>query len=246
MPDRVSSLIILIGGALVILALWVLSVFVVRWDTRRRRVTDLEQRAWTAVAIVLPLFGFVLYLFMRILRRYLTPQVPEDPVSEEARRTGVKPHIGYWPDTSRQEPMPQPAWKQMPGEDGFHTGSNGGDSSPAAREEVVATLSAPRQPRGAVYVLVTLQGPYIGLQFQLRQLPARIGRGPDADISLDNDLNVSRRHAEVYEWNGMLRIRDLHSTHGTLVNGTQTTDHPLLPGYRVQIGETVLMLQEIH
>lgn len=246
MPDRVTSLIILIGGALVILALWVLSVIVVRWDTRRRRVTDLEQRAWTAVAIVLPLFGFVLYLFMRILRRYLTPQIIEDPASQEARRTGVKPHMGYWPDTSRHEPIPQPAWKPMSGEEGFHTGSNGGDSSRAAREEVVATLSAARQPHVAVYVLVTLQGPYIGQQFQLRHLPVRIGRGPDADISLDNDLSVSRRHAEVYEWNGMMRIRDLHSTHGTLVNGTQTTDHPLLPGYRVQIGETVLMLQEIH
>lgn len=85
----------------------------------------------------------------------------------------------------------------------------------------------------------------VGQQFILDSLPARIGRGPEAGVALDADLNISRKHAEIYEWNGMLRIRDLGSMHGVQVNGIPASDQVLSPGDRISLGGTVFILREL-
>jgi pSer/pThr/pTyr-binding forkhead associated (FHA) protein len=95
------------------------------------------------------------------------------------------------------------------------------------------------------YSLLAIQGPLAGQQYILKSLPALIGRGPDASVALDADLNVSRRHAEIYEWNGMLRIRDLGSMHGTQINGVMAGDQALTSGDRITMGGTVLILREL-
>ncbi|WP_245555298.1 EAL domain-containing protein [Hahella ganghwensis] len=51
----------------------------------------------------------------------------------------------------------------------------------------------------------------------LRQFPVTIGRGDDADITL-NSTDVSRAHAELSLQNNRLWVRDLDSTNGTFVN----------------------------
>lgn len=221
------------------MALWALSVMAVRWDTRRRRLTEMERKAWMALSIVLPLFGFALYLAMRVLRRYLTPAA--DQGAEEERMTSIRPRVPAWRDVPQQEPAnfhtpnPQPAWGEMPAT--FN--ANGGQAKRTA-----ATVPVAYQPLQTTFALVVMQGEPMGQPFVLDHLPARIGRGPDATIALDADLNVSRKHAEVYEWNGALRIRDLHSTHGTLINGVRVTDQSISPGDRIQVGGTVFILRE--
>jgi pSer/pThr/pTyr-binding forkhead associated (FHA) protein len=133
--------------------------------------------------------------------------------------------------------MPEPAWggrtapERSNGKSHFH-----------ATPETVRTPYASLQSR---YSLVVLQGPLQGHQFVLNTFPARIGRGTEVEIALDADLNVSRRHAEIYEWNGTLRIRDLGSLHGTRVNSEQANDQVLIPGDRINLGETVLILREL-
>lgn len=82
-------------------------------------------------------------------------------------------------------------------------------------------------------------------EFILETLPARIGRGSEALIRLDGDLGVSRKHAEIYEQGGTLRIRDLQSTHGTQVNGLRIADRALESGDRIQVGSTILLLKRI-
>jgi EAL domain-containing protein (putative c-di-GMP-specific phosphodiesterase class I) len=52
----------------------------------------------------------------------------------------------------------------------------------------------------------------------LRKLPFRIGRRPDAELVLRSP-RVSHLHAELHESKGVLWLRDLDSTNGTLVNG---------------------------
>jgi EAL domain-containing protein (putative c-di-GMP-specific phosphodiesterase class I) len=69
---------------------------------------------------------------------------------------------------------------------------------------------------------------------QLRQmpidpLPFRIGRQPGLDLVLPSQL-VSKSHAEIYEANGGLRLRDLRSTNGTFVNRQPANDVPLREG----------------
>jgi hypothetical protein len=251
MPARMSSSLILGGFVLVILVLWYLAYRVVKWDTRRRGLRPIEQKVWVAAAIALPLLGFAVYLFVQVLHRYLSPQ-PGDAFdragitdvyarSASAQQEAPFPvtgQAGAQPasDVLRQEPMPGPAWG-----DTFPAHSNGKAHGYKAPE----TVRAAAQPLTAHYALTVVQGPLLGQQFILDAFPARIGRGPEAEVALDADLNVSRSHAEIYEWNGMLRIRDLGSMHGVRVNDVLANDQALSPGDRIGLGGTVLVLREL-
>jgi pSer/pThr/pTyr-binding forkhead associated (FHA) protein len=93
------------------------------------------------------------------------------------------------------------------------------------------------------YLLATVEGPHTGQNFVVDHLPACIGRGSDCAISLDNDLGVSRRHAELYQHGGKLRIRDLNSSHGTKVNNYNISDKGLLPGDRIRVGYSLLIVK---
>jgi hypothetical protein len=66
-----------------------------------------------------------------------------------------------------------------------------------------------------------------------------IGRGPGADIGLDDDT-VSRRHARLVLRDGSWTIEDLGSLNGTAVNGTTVGRARLRPGDHVRIGEQLL------
>src|SRR6267378_657660 len=60
-------------------------------------------------------------------------------------------------------------------------------------------------------------------------LPFRIGRMPGLDLVLPSQL-VSKEHAEIYEGDEGLRLRDLESTNGTFVNRQPADDVPLCDG----------------
>jgi len=107
------------------------------------------------------------------------------------------------------------------------------------------TVSAFHLPLRAEYELVVIQGPHAGRRQRVGKLPLRIGRGAEVGLSLESDLNVSRDHAELYEWGGTLRIRDTGSTHGTQVNGVPVSDQAINPGDRISIGGTTIILREI-
>jgi hypothetical protein len=247
MSERESSLLILFGGLLAILALWALSILAVRWDTRRRRLSELERRAWVALAVLAPLFGFAIYIFMRLVRGYLAFPQSDDRTGDEYQ-TSVKPrengrtYTAIDSSGARSSPgVPEPAWGQAPPE-----GANGKQAHPGDLANAYPqTMPAPFQQTRASYALVALEGPHLGQQFILNRFPARIGRGPEADVPLDADLNISRRHAEIYRQAGELHLRDLNSTHGTLINDQPAQDHALAPGDRIRLGGTVLILREI-
>ena len=60
-------------------------------------------------------------------------------------------------------------------------------------------------------------------------LPFRIGRQPGLELVLPSQL-VSKAHAEIYERDGALRVRDLGSRNGTFLNREAVTDAPLREG----------------
>lgn len=240
MPEQVSSISILLGVGLLAIVLWALSILAVRWDTHRRRLSGAKRKAWLALTILLPLLGFALYLALHVLREQLSPPPRELADIDDARMTAIKPHaqpgsehppVWNWPPD-----VPEPAWGQIP-----PRRSNGkqAQSLPSTR------VAAAQRPLRVGYALVVLRGSHQGQQFILDHLPVRIGRGPDVAIRLDEDLNVSRNHAEIYEWNGRLRIRDLQSSHGTIINDHAAADQVISPGDRIMVGKTVLMVREI-
>jgi len=66
-----------------------------------------------------------------------------------------------------------------------------------------------------------------------------VGRSRSCDVRLPSG-DASRRHAEICASPEGHVIRDLGSTNGTFVNGTQVRSHVLHPGDRIQIGDCTI------
>jgi predicted component of type VI protein secretion system len=113
----------------------------------------------------------------------------------------------------------------------------------AAREYLVPPGLA-SDPGAAT--LVVEKGPGEGSAYPLGAAVSVLGKAQSADIVLDSPY-VSRSHTEILFERGVFRIRDLGSTNGTAVNGTQLAEdgHALRHGDAIELGkEVVLRFQE--
>jgi pSer/pThr/pTyr-binding forkhead associated (FHA) protein len=79
-------------------------------------------------------------------------------------------------------------------------------------------------------------------QVFVAELPVTVGRGPEAEIRLD-DWWISRAHCQIDEVDGSLVVRDLGSKHGTLVNRHSIVESPLSPEDELLIGLTSLRVR---
>lgn len=66
-------------------------------------------------------------------------------------------------------------------------------------------------------------------------LPATVGRSRDATLSLTHPL-VSRFHCELFEYDGMLMVRDLESLNGTFVGSDRVDEAVVKPGDLLTVG----------
>ena len=71
-----------------------------------------------------------------------------------------------------------------------------------------------------------------------------IGRSHTVDLCL-SDPDTSRRHAEIVCAAGHFVVRDLGSTNGTWVNGSEIQEYTLKPGDRIEIGSQEIAFCEI-
>ncbi|MDR1998574.1 MAG: FHA domain-containing protein, partial [Frankiaceae bacterium] len=96
---------------------------------------------------------------------------------------------------------------------------------------------------GAVLLLQAVGGPGAGGVWALSTGLLIIGRADDADVRLA-DGDVSRRHASLTVTSAGVRLRDLDSTNGTLVDGAALGPEGALlsPGQLMQLGGTILCL----
>lgn len=87
--------------------------------------------------------------------------------------------------------------------------------------------------------LVVERGPAPDKQYHLTAVANTLGRSPNNEVVI-NDLEISRRHAQlIWQGNGAA-IEDLGSTNGTFVNGQRC--HSLTPvqhGDKIELGDTV-------
>jgi DNA-binding NtrC family response regulator len=86
-----------------------------------------------------------------------------------------------------------------------------------SRQRDDQTLSIRRSdavPSQAARLIVDVEGTTVELGSQ----PMIVGKGRDSDIRID-DPHVSRRHARITRTDGGVRIEDLDSRNGTMVNG---------------------------
>lgn len=86
--------------------------------------------------------------------------------------------------------------------------------------------------------IVILSGGNAGTEHDLQRSHITLGRGPDTDLTFD-DESMSREHAALEFAGGGFRIRDLGSMNGLLLNGGETRVGDLKNGDRFQLGEHV-------
>jgi len=81
-----------------------------------------------------------------------------------------------------------------------------------------------------------------GKRYPLVRSRTVIGRGSDADITVD-DTGTSRRHVEVL-WDGKrAQVNDLGSTNGSQLNGQPLSKAPLPPDSVITIGRTRIVFR---
>jgi len=93
-------------------------------------------------------------------------------------------------------------------------------------------------------------GPLAGTRFPISDGTTRVGRGPENDVVISgaDTTMVSLNHLEIYKDGGSLRLRDLGSTNGTLLNGERIDEAEVTLPATLQLGnlgpELVLALEE--
>jgi hypothetical protein len=86
--------------------------------------------------------------------------------------------------------------------------------------------------------LVVVGGEAKSGEVKIKKLPAIVGRGDEADIRLRHPL-VSRKHCEISESNGVLKVRDLGSLNGTFIASAKIKEAVLKPDDLITIGPVV-------
>jgi Nif-specific regulatory protein len=89
--------------------------------------------------------------------------------------------------------------------------------------------------------LVALSGPLTGSAFPLRGEELSIGRHASNAVQI-HDIAISRRHCVIGWREGRVRLRDLDSRHGTLVNGAPVREKTLGQGDLVGLGESLFLV----
>jgi FHA domain len=227
MTDQIQTILLFTCLTLGFLLLWAASIAITFWDASRRKLPTGELIAWIALAALIPLIGALAYLFSRALGVLFSSGSPGSTPARK-RSTWLKR-------------VPQPE---------AHSGTvlaadllqNTYAVPKPARPETEADLPLGVHSAARLY-LKAIDGPHAGQEYPVFSLPAQIGRVPEAAVRLDQDLGVSRHHAEIYEQAGELRIRDLSSAHGTRMGGSNIEDRRLAPGDRIQVGVTTLVVQ---
>jgi len=109
------------------------------------------------------------------------------------------------------------------------------DAPTALRPRVVQP-----HPLSRPFVLTVSEGPDLGKSFQIEAShpsPVLVGKSAACDVQL-GDASVSRRHAALEVVSQRLRLRDLGSTNGTVVDGVTIVEALHSGGEVVRIGAT--------
>lgn len=215
MSNQLQNLLFNIVVIFILILLWAITIGITYWDAAsRRKLPGIETAAWVALTALIPGIGFAAYLFARLLAKSLSPN---HPVAENPRRGTMIKHP--FERDRRTGTIPAAEFLQP---------------NSTLRNRVEEKM------KGRKFTISIVAGPNAGGEYLLENFPVKIGRGAEVYIRLDEDQGVSRLHAEIYEQTGVLRIRDLNSTHGTKVNEFSINDKGLDPGDQIRIGTSIL------
>jgi Protein of unknown function (DUF3662)/Inner membrane component of T3SS, cytoplasmic domain len=116
---------------------------------------------------------------------------------------------------------------------------DGGPSVAVHGDTMVFTVPRPRAPAARLRVI---HGDGAERVHEFDGSELTIGRAADNDLVLA-DSRVSRHHARVAGRRGTLVYADLGSTNGSRVNGVRVGELVLGAGDRIELGDTVIMVE---
>lgn len=96
--------------------------------------------------------------------------------------------------------------------------------------------------RKSHYFLEIIEGPDQGKNFPLEEEIIHVGRHAQCEIVL-NDLEVSRRHFKISRIGSGWEADDLGSTNGTWLNSQRISKQIIVPGDRIEIGQSVMVIR---
>jgi DNA-binding NtrC family response regulator len=131
------------------------------------------------------------------------------------------------------------------GGDGAGMGTNGHN---AFDDDTTVAMRMPpaRASEHVAFTFLVVDGPDAGTSFMLdptTPLRSLIGKGPACDVKL-TDPAVSRRHLAVSVEDQRVRIQDLDSTNGTLVDGVAVRDAYLRGGEVIRVGTNAIRVEQ--
>jgi len=91
--------------------------------------------------------------------------------------------------------------------------------------------------------IIVIAGALRDMEYPIGEIPFRIGRDPNNDACLQDDL-VSRKHAEIQLQKGRAVLRDLKSRNGTFVNGEAVSEKVLRHGDVIKVGSSIFKCKE--
>src|SRR3954447_10947884 len=95
------------------------------------------------------------------------------------------------------------------------------------------------------YELVIVQGRSVSNTIKLGEGVTTIGRHDECNLRIKSS-QVSRKHCELFEKKGLLLVKDLGSSNGTIVNGKKVQGQRVLePGDELTIGPVQLRVSKV-
>lgn len=157
------------------------------------------------------------------------------------------------PSTGQAEAGPGDGVSGSPGEAGLAVEARGG-VPPSPSETADAPFDPGLISRTMVFTVPTVDGPLARLrelrpngterEITLDGAPLSIGRADDNALVI-HDSRVSRHHARLHARRGTLVFTDLGSTNGSRVNGSRVAEVVLGEGDRIEVGDTVLVVESV-
>lgn len=121
------------------------------------------------------------------------------------------------------------------------------DLPPIPGSEIAVETVAPSAPADKVFSvrLTVVTGMQKGKVYSVQLTKsAKLGRAPNCELTIDDDVEISGQHAILHWTDGKLQVRDLKSTNGTSVNGVPIhNDYPLRSGDLLLLGRTELRVE---
>ncbi len=111
--------------------------------------------------------------------------------------------------------------------------------APDAGEPLASYLAGTAAEALPTKTLVVRLGERVVFQYPMTQREILVGRGPEADLTLDN-LSVSRRHATIRRDGDVLVVDDLGGKNGLELRGRKVERAVLAPGEAVGVGKYTL------